>query len=129
MNHKTYRHYANPVIKSRPKRIEITKMKKCSSCFQEKLFSEFNTNNKSHDGLQPYCRPCHSAYYKAYNASMKDAQAKEIPQSKVCRDCGLDKPISQFGFRAVSPDKHNIYCKPCWRQRSYKAQRKMKNGG
>ena len=103
-------------------------MKKCSNCFQEKLFSEFNNNKNTKDGLQPYCRPCHSAYYKAYNASMKDAQPRLVVQSKVCRDCGLEKPISQFGKRAVSPDKHNIYCKPCWRQRSYASQRKAKNG-
>ena len=91
--------------------------------------TEFNHHQRTADNLQAYCRDCHKAYYKAYNSSMKDAQAKEVPQSKVCRDCGLDKPISQFGIRKVSPDKHNIYCKPCWRQRSYKSMRKAKHGG
>lgn len=129
MIHKTYRHYANRAIKSRLKRIETIKMKKCASCFQEKQFTEFNTNNNVAGGLQPYCKPCHSAYYKAYNAAMKQAQPRTVPQSKVCRDCGLEKPISQFGKRSVSPDKHNIYCKPCWRQLSYGYQRKARNGG
>ena len=94
-------------------------------CFLEKEVTEFNVSNRAYgDGRGSYCRSCQSAYYKAYNASMKDAHAKEVPQSKVCRDCGYDKPIAQFGKRSASPDKHNIYCKPCWRDRSYKAWKK-----
>jgi hypothetical protein len=29
-------------------------MKKCSGCFQEKQFTEFNVNQKQSDGLQAY---------------------------------------------------------------------------
>ena len=123
----TYRHYASLAIKSRLKRIWIINMKKCSNCFQEKLISEYNSHSRNADGLQAYCKQCYSAYYKAYNASMKASHAKVVPQSKVCRDCGLERPIGMFGKRSVSPDKHNIYCKPCWRERSYKAFKKASN--
>jgi hypothetical protein len=111
--------------------MEITRtVKKCARCFQDKSYTEFNTDNKTRgDGFQGYCKPCQSAYYKAYNAARTDAQAKVEVQSKVCLDCHLEKPISQFGRREISLDKHNSYCKPCWRLRSRKAIRKAKNGG
>ena len=105
-------------------------MKKCAMCFTDKTIIEFNLSNRKYgDGRSSYCKPCQSTYYKAYNTAMKAADAKVVIMSKVCRDCGLDKPVSQFGKRSISPDKHNIYCKPCWRQRVKVATRKMKNGG
>jgi RNase P subunit RPR2 len=130
MNHRTYRHYANPAIESRLKRIGTTKMKKCAMCFIDKEVTEFSLNNRKYgDGRSSYCKPCQSTYYKAYNASRRTAQAKVILTAKTCRDCGLEKPINQFGKRELSPDKHNIYCKLCWRKRVTVAQRKMRNGG
>ena len=98
-------------------------------CFHEKPVIEFSVNNRKYgDGRSSYCKVCQAAYYKTYNAARKDAQPKYDRQSKKCRDCALDKPISQFGKRSNSPDKHNIYCKPCWRQRVYISIRKNKNG-
>lgn len=135
MNHKTYRHYANLVIKSRQKKTEIIRIvKKCSICKLEKPVTEYNISNKKYgDGFHNYCKACQSAYYKAYNARMRQAKAKEVPQSKVCRDCGSEKPISQFGDRSNSPDKHNIYCKVCWKKRvlisSRKFQEKLRQNG
>lgn len=109
--------------------METTRIvKKCALCFNEKEVTEFSvTNNKYGDGRSSYCKPCQSAYYKAYNASRKAAQAKLTPQSKSCRSCGLDKPIAQFGKKETSLDKHNIYCKPCWRQMVLKAQRRRRS--
>lgn len=104
-------------------------MKKCAMCFIEKEPIEYNVSNRKYgDGRSSYCKSCQSAYYKAYNAARKAAHATVEVQAKLCRDCGLEKPISQFGKREVSADKHNIYCKPCWRARSYDAARKMRNG-
>lgn len=103
-------------------------MKKCAMCFNDKDMTEFNVSNRKYgDGKSSYCRQCQSTYYKAYNEAKKAAQPKYDRQSKKCRDCGLEKPIGQFGKRSISPDKHNIYCKPCWRQRVAKATRRMKN--
>lgn len=104
-------------------------VKKCAMCFNEKPVIEFSiTNRKYGDGRASYCKVCQSAYYKAYNAARKAAIPKYDRQSKKCRDCGLEKPISQFGKRSNSPDKHNIYCKPCWRNRVKIATRKMNHG-
>lgn len=100
-------------------------MKKCSSCLTQKPYTEFNvTNIKYGDGFQNYCKDCGKAYYKAYNASRKAAKQSVVLDSKECRQCGLKKPISQFGLKSNVPDKHNIYCKDCNRQMSYASRRK-----
>lgn len=96
-------------------------------CFNEKEITEFNFSSSRYgDGRNSYCKGCQSTYYKAYNAARKAAQPQLVSQSKTCRDCGLDKPIAQFGKRSVSPDKHNIYCKKCWNVRISIAQKKRR---
>lgn len=105
-------------------------MKYCSKCDQTKELIEFNKSNRNHkDGAYPYCRSCQSAYYKTYNQARKAAESKVVTTSKVCRDCGLEKPIGQFGKKSTSFDKHNIYCKPCWRKKTLAAVRKMRQNG
>jgi hypothetical protein len=105
--------------------MEITNIVKyCKKCDTTKESSEFNKKKESY--LQAWCRECYSTYYKAYNALLTASEAKVHVESKVCQDCGLQKPRSQFGKRETSPDKLNTYCKPCWRIRSYNATRKMR---
>ena len=100
-------------------------MKNCAKCQTEKPLSDYNKNSTGRgDGHMYYCKECQSAYYKAYTAAMRDGEAKVKVSAKVCRDCSLEKPISQFGTKSTSPDKHQIYCKLCWRQRVLIAQRK-----
>lgn len=81
---------------------------------QQKSINEFYNANHTKTGKQSMCIPCYKAYFKAWRVARSEAQAKMVVQSKVCLDCGLEKPISQFGKRSISPDKHNVYCKPCW---------------
>ena len=99
-------------------------MKTCTVCGQSKSYSEFSKDNRTPDTYSYRCKSCQNAYYKIYNASRKAADAKVVVQSKVCRACGLEKPISQFGKKSTSLDKHQIYCKPCWRIRCYESMRR-----
>lgn len=93
-------------------------------CMQEKTVDQYNNSNTIGLGKQYTCRDCSKAYFKAWSASRIDKKQSEYPNSKTCRDCGLEKPISQFGKRSLSLDKHNIYCKPCWLVRCNKSKRK-----
>lgn len=104
--------------------MDTKEMKHCSVCLEQKEFDQFYKDKKTSDGYTFKCKPCQNAYYKAYNAYRRDAKARVEVQSKVCRTCGLEKPISQFGIKKTSLDKHNIYCKPCWRIRCYESMRK-----
>ena len=99
-------------------------MKKCAKCFIEKPVTEYSLDKKNADGFFSYCKACQSAYMKAYMASRRDAKPIVVVQSKVCKDCGLEKPISQFGRKSTSLDKHNVYCKKCWYIRCKKSMEK-----
>jgi hypothetical protein len=102
----------------------LQKMKRCSTCFQDKMLTEFY-NNSSY-GKQSVCILCQKAYFKAWREARKDKQQSVHTQSKTCLHCRLEKPISQFGKRAINLDKKNIYCKECWRKITYAAQKRHK---
>jgi hypothetical protein len=58
----------------------------------------------------------------AENKSMAEYRYKNGPtlirDSKVCKDCGLKKPITQFYVKNKhSADGYGSYCKPCWVKR------------
>ncbi len=104
--------------------MEIQIMKNCTVCKIDKPYENFHKSAKTSDGYTFRCKTCQSAYYKGYNASRKAANAKYVPDSKTCLQCRSEKPISQFGIRQNSPDKHNSYCKPCWRKRCYESMKR-----
>jgi hypothetical protein len=90
-------------------------MKKCIRCNEWKFPLGFSRNAKSKDYLQNYCKPCARQYFKEYTEKRKaDGVLVEVT-SKVCAECNVEKPVSQFGKRTVSKDGLNSYCKPCWR--------------
>lgn len=99
-------------------------MKKCSSCKVEKPISEFNNSNGSKDGKQYMCITCSSAYIKGWVAHRSLLQPVVNGSSKTCYDCKSEKPLSQFGKKATTKDKLNIYCKECWNIRCKASQRK-----
>jgi hypothetical protein len=106
--------------------IGINDVKKCSNCFQEKPIVEYYIFNKSKDGRQSMCIPCYKQYYKQWRQNKKESPATSTPQSKVCQHCHLEKPISQFGKRSVSPDKKHYLCLPCHRIDNKKALKRYK---
>ena len=96
---------------------------KCSNCFVEKEVTDFSVSSQTRS-RQYMCKQCQKVYHKAWRASKKAAEATVDVQSKVCYDCRVEKPRSQFGKKSVAKDKLNEYCKPCWRIRTYAAQKK-----
>lgn len=100
-------------------------MLKCSQCFQEKALSEFYDAGTSR-GKQYMCIPCYKEYFKVWIEEKKAKPQTEFPQSKICLDCKVEKPISQFGKRSSNKDKKNIYCIPCARLRTYRSLKRVK---
>ena len=47
-------------------------MKKCSTCKTEKPLSDFSKNKRAKDGLQYYCRDCHTIYVRQYQRDNKE---------------------------------------------------------
>jgi hypothetical protein len=91
----------------------------------EKPTNEFYNSNSRKDGKQKSCITCQKVYFKAWRASRTEAKAKLVSEAKTCQKCHVEKPISQFGKRAINLDKKNIYCKPCWRDITKRAQRRL----
>ena len=96
---------------------------KCSNCYQEKQVTDFAISSQKRS-RQYMCKDCQKVYHKAWRASKKDEKATVDVQSKVCYDCRLEKPRSQFGKKSITKDKLNEYCKPCWRTRVYASKKK-----
>lgn len=100
-------------------------MKKCAKCEVTKPLDDFYNFKKNTDGKQQYCKLCQKGIAKAY-ADHRKALEKQIDvKSKVCLDCGLEKPSSQFGKNSFNLDKLSIYCKPCWGSRVKEAKRRQ----
>jgi hypothetical protein len=101
--------------------IGIKAMKKCTQCFLEKPLSDYYNLNNTADGKQSMCISCYKVYFKRWRETRKGMTQSEFPTSKVCAQCGVEKPVSQFGKRSVSKDKLMYDCKPCWRKKTQKA--------
>lgn len=99
-------------------------MKKCNSCFIEKPIIEFYVFNKAKDGRQSMCIVCYKNYFKTWRERRTNAPQTQFPQSKVCNKCKVEKPISQFGKRSASKDKHSYLCKPCNRIQTKEAMKR-----
>lgn len=103
--------------------------KVCKDCGEEKPASEFSRNKSHKDGLQSYCKPCEAARSAEYRATHKEEIAARnaeyrkarnkayadvvVPETKVCRDCGEEKPASEFYANKENKDGLGPYCKPC----------------
>ena len=84
----------------------------------------FSKHPTSADKLQAACKDCKNAYSRGYTRARTAAEQSVVVDAKVCKDCGLEKPISQFGKRSISKDKKNDYCVPCWRIKTKESLRK-----
>lgn len=113
--------------------IDMSGVKFCSACKENKPKGEFFKNASSRDGLGSRCKECVSRYARAYNkrtrraneearARGEDIQATE----KYCSACGETKPSNDF-YRSLSVTSGlTSHCKKCASQRS-KAYRDQKN--
>lgn len=101
-------------------------MKRCKNCDEIKDFDAFYNMSRSSDGKQHMCIPCYRKYFKEWRKNRNEMPQTEFPTSKICWGCKTEKPISQFGKRSVSKDKHLDWCRPCWRIETRKAIKRMK---
>lgn len=82
-------------------------MKQCRRCHIEKPLSEFNIYTRSGDGVQPYCRECQSAWYRANREEhLRHVRAnnkrykltgqrwiRQYLENHPCVDCGETDPV------------------------------------
>jgi hypothetical protein len=100
--------------------------KKCPRCEQIKDFSMFYKSKRLKQGVQSYCKQCHTELDNLARQRRIDHGPTIIRDSKICKICNNKKPISQFGLRTNSADGKLSYCKPCWTEYVKKAKKKQK---
>jgi hypothetical protein len=94
--------------------IEENKMIYCNQCDSMKNNDEFYLRRKSKSGYQSTCKECQLKFNREHIEHIKRYGPTIHKQSKVCRICNNEKPVSQFGKRSNKADGLMSYCKPCW---------------
>lgn len=91
--------------------------KVCVGCDTEKPFADFTKHSASKDGLNPRCRMCTQAENNAKSAANRESVRvyPDIPPSKVCAGCHVDKPLDDFTFHKVGKYGRNARCRECTR--------------
>lgn len=95
-------------------------MKTCSRCKIEKEESSFGKSKQQKDGLFPYCYQCcreKSTEYRR-NRGIKPIGRRgieELPKSKRCTRCKIEKPTDEFRIRQEDGKYYyiNSTCKKC----------------
>lgn len=88
-------------------------MKTCSRCRETKSRSDFTRRRSASDGLESYCRVCKGKAAAEYRARNKQGFTNEVPATKRCARCKLNKSSSDFSFERTSRDGLQGYCKSC----------------
>ena len=106
-----------------------TVTKVCNRCHRILPVSEFNRKASTKDGYQFQCKECQAEMARQLYQRRKEEQAtapNPEPETKVCRKCGRELPVTMFGY---APKNHNglkSYCRDCENAncRKYRAERK-----
>lgn len=79
--------------------------KQCNRCLETKALDHFHRLAAMPDGHEDTCKPCR----KQARLTRLNFQADATAQA--CTDCGMTKPIDQFGH--TRNGHHRRYCLPC----------------
>ena len=106
----------------------VTKV--CNRCHRILPVTSFNRKASTKDGYQFQCKECQAELARQLYQRRKEEQAvapQPEPETKVCRKCGRELPVTMFGY---APKNHNglkSYCRDCENAncRAYRAKRKL----
>jgi hypothetical protein len=94
--------------------LENPQSQTCTKCGQTKSLDEFPSEKRRASGKSPRCRAC----AKSYNAQRAQKPRTAIPEAKVCRRCGILKPIQEFGDDKYTRDGKATRCIICKKDES-----------
>lgn len=109
----------------------VTKV--CNRCHRSLPITEFSRKSSTKDGYQFQCKECQQAMarqlYEKRKAEQKKAQEEKpetIPETKVCRKCGRELPVSMFGKAPKNQYGLKSYCRDCENEncRKYRARKR-----
>lgn len=88
-------------------------MKHCKSCNTEKNESDFYMNKARSDGLDVYCKECHSTKVKQRRDKYRSRILINEPAKKICKSCNIEKDNVKFHKTKTNPDGLSNHCKAC----------------
>lgn len=105
----------------------------CSVCNENKLKSEFGTDNRLLEGITNKCTTCSNSYANANQRRLKEEREKNggpsIPKCKTCPKCNERKESNQFFKKAHSANGLSSYCKECSRIRKKEYRERVRKMG
>lgn len=103
-----------------PMEYKEVKERLCSKCGLVKPISEFSSFRLNAIGHNTTCRSCmkvnnnkNSLLYLSNNTPEKIKQLEDSGATKICKNCNIDKPLTQFNLRRYNKDGHASYCREC----------------
>jgi hypothetical protein len=103
--------------------IAVALTKRCSKCGEEKPVEAFQHLKSSPDFYRAQCKVCRHLEYREANPLMRwskdkslqvfSLQLREGPEEKVCCQCGLVQPMSQFYKHPRGRKGVTSHCRQC----------------
>ena len=105
----------------------VTKV--CNRCHRILPVTSFNRKASTKDGYQFQCKECQAELARQLYQRRKEEQAQAPqpePETKVCRKCGRELPVTMFGRAVKNHNGLKSYCRDCENAncRTYRAKRK-----
>ena len=103
----------------------VTKV--CNRCHRSLPITEFSRKSSTKDGYQFQCKECQGEMARELYGKRKADQEKDkdkMPETKVCRQCGRELPVSMFGKAPKNQYGLKSYCHDCENEncRKYRAR-------
>ena len=101
--------------------------KVCNRCHRSLPITAFSRKSSTKDGYQFQCKECQGEMARELYGKRKAVQEKDkdkMPETKVCRQCGRELPVSMFGKAPKNQYGLKSYCHDCENEncRKYRAR-------
>ena len=102
----------------------VTKV--CNRCHRMLPITSFNRKSSTKDGYQFQCKECQAEMARQLYQKRKEEQEKaaSVPETKICRQCGRELPVTMFGKAPKNQNGLKSYCRDCENEncRKYRAK-------
>lgn len=85
----------------------------CTKCGQTKSLTDFYRQAASKSGYAMHCKACMDANRRRNRDKKRRRRKVEVPDTKVCRRCEVEKKAEEFSAMPSSGDGLYSYCRAC----------------
>jgi len=96
----------------------------CRKCWEEKMGSEFFTDNRNQDKLSWKCKKCDNADRKRNLESQRERKTRLV----LCNTCNKKRTLNWFDGRTIKNNKYAGRCIPCAKKRTQNRWDQKYNG-